>query len=226
MLGEVGVAYKNCRLRITDLVGELDEQLASTTVPACPAWSVHDVVAHLAGNLADALAGRLDGAGTEERTADQVNSRRAVPLPQILDEWTADALEVEELIDGAGEIGRQGVADVVSHEHDIRGALGVPGARDTDAINIGLTFVGTRLIDTAIALGVALQIRATNGLEIGPDAADVVLSGESFELLRAVTGRRSVDQLREMEWKGDCDTVIPAFWWPPLLQPATTRIDE
>jgi len=74
-----------------------------------------------------------------------------------------------------------------------------------------------------------------------PNLSDVALktisalgtaSGEIFdpaggfdELLRAATGRRNVDQLREMDWDGDVDAVIPSFWWGPL-HPSEKRIDE
>jgi hypothetical protein len=71
-MGEVGAAYAGCRARITDLVGGLDEERASTMVPTCPDWSVHDVVAHLSGGVEDAMTGRLEGLGTDRWTAAQV----------------------------------------------------------------------------------------------------------------------------------------------------------
>jgi hypothetical protein len=33
-------------------------------VPACPQWTVHDVVAHLAGGCGDVLAGDIEGVTT------------------------------------------------------------------------------------------------------------------------------------------------------------------
>src|SRR6266568_3966318 len=121
---EVATAYRGCRERITELAHGIDERRARTAVPACPEWTVHDVIAHLSGTLADAVAGRLEGAGIDERTAEQVVARRRLPLTEVLKEWNEHALVVEPLMDSAGDIARQGVADVVSHEHDIRGALG------------------------------------------------------------------------------------------------------
>jgi uncharacterized protein (TIGR03083 family) len=224
-VSEIANAYRGCRERITGLVADLDDSQASTPVPACPGWTVHDVVAHLAGGLADALAGRLAGAGTDAHTAIQVEDRRGVPLAGILEEWTTNALQVEPLMDRAGELGRQGVADVVSHEHDIRGALGRPGARSTDAIRVGLGFGATRLIEQASTDGVALRVQTTDGAAFGPGRAEVTLTGEPFELLRAITGRRSVDQLREMKWEGNVDKALSAFWWS-TLHPAHGSIEE
>ena len=33
------------------------------------------------------------------------------------------------------------IADTVTHEHDLRPAFGVPGARDTDALALGVAWV-------------------------------------------------------------------------------------
>ena len=224
-MGEVGAAYAGCRARITDLVGGLDEERASTMVPTCPEWSVHDVVAHLSGGVEDAMTGRLEGLGTDMWTAAQVEARRDTPTPQILNDWNQRAPVFEKFLDPAGDLGRQAVADIVSHEHDIRTAVDSPGARDSDAVRIALGWSAARLIASAAAHGLALRIRDPKGLDLGRARADVTLSGSAFELLRAVTGRRSVDQLREMDWTGDCETVIPAFSWFSL-RPSEKRIDE
>jgi len=224
-IGEVAQAYRGCRERITEIVRGLDDRQARVAVPACPDWTVHDVIAHLSGNLADAVAGRLEGAGTNGRTAEQVAARRAQSLAEVIREWNEHALVVEPLMDGAGEIARQGVADAVSHEHDIRGALGVPGARDCDAVRMGLAFAAERLVESAAARSVSLLVRTRDGWDLGPDDAEVVVTGKPFELLRAITGRRSVEQLRKLQWKGDCEIAIPAFWWGPL-HPAEKPIAE
>src|SRR5438874_1252993 len=62
----IGALYADGRGRISDLVSGLGEE-AAAPVPACPQWSVHDVVAHVTGVCADILAGNLAGVwgGTE-----------------------------------------------------------------------------------------------------------------------------------------------------------------
>ena len=225
VMGEVAIAYAGCRARITALVGGLDRDETWTMVPTCPAWSVHDVVSHLAGGTADALSGNLEGLGSDEWTAAQVDQRRETSTADVLTEWNSKAPTLERFLDPAGELGRQAVTDVVSHEHDIRTALSVPGARDSDAVRIGLGFAATRLVESARDHGASLRLRSTEGLDLGPEDADAALTATSFELLRAATGRRSVDQLRAMDWTGDVDAVIKAFWWGPL-HPSETRIVE
>lgn len=148
--GEVGAAYASCRGRIGELVRAAgDGKAKASVVPACPEWSVHDVVAHVAGVVADALAGRLDGVATDPWTAAQVDARRDRSVDEVLEEWETGAPTFEGLLDAIGDPGRQAVLDVVTHEHDIRGALGAAGARDSDAVRIGLGFVAPRFIEAA-----------------------------------------------------------------------------
>jgi hypothetical protein len=173
----------------------------------------------------DALAGRLENLGSDEWTAAQVEARRDTALSWIVFEWTANATRFEPLLDKAGDLGRQAVCDIVSHEHDIRLALGAPGARDSDAVRIGLAWVAGELIASAWDQGVSLRVMSSAGLDLGSAEAEVTLHGDDFELLRAMTGRRSVEQLAEMKWEGEFERALPAFWLP-LLRPAAERIDE
>src|SRR5439155_3479575 len=154
-LGPVGTAYASTRHRITDLVADPATGDAARTVPCCPAWSVHDVVAHLAGVVDDVLAGRLDGVATDPWTAAQVELRRGRPLAEVVDEWNALAPQFEQFLDSVGPPGAQAVADIVTHEHDIRQALGSPGARDSDALAIGLDFIAPGLRESARQRGIA-----------------------------------------------------------------------
>jgi hypothetical protein len=183
------------------------------------------VVAHVAGVVGDVLAGRIDGIATEPWTHAQVDARRARPLAEIVDEWDEQARILEGFLDAAGARGRQAVADVATHEHDVRGALGAPGARDSDAVRIGLGFLAAALASSAGALGVRLRVESLDGEMFGEEGATIVLRGHPWELMRAMTGRRSVDQLRAMEWSGFDEAVLPAFAFGPF-QPAEAPIVE
>src|SRR3954466_6004242 len=115
-MGEVADAYAGCRQRIGDLTRDLDEAHAASTVPTCPKWSVHDVIAHVSGVVDDVLAGRLDGIASEPWTTAQVDARRARSIVEMLAEWDAAAPLFEGMLDEIGTRGRQAVADVVTHE--------------------------------------------------------------------------------------------------------------
>ena len=224
-MGEVGDAYAGCRQRIVALTAGLNNQQSATVVPTCPEWTVHDVVAHLAGVVDDALAGRLDGVATEPWTAVQVEARRGLPIADIVADWTVKAPAFEDVLDPIGDAGRQAVADLVTHEHDIRGALGEPGARDSDAVHIGFGFMAPLLVSSAAANRADVHVRSTNGPTFGNAGAPIVLSGDAFDLLRAMTGRRSLAQLRALDWLGDMEAVLPAFTVGPFC-PSPVDIEE
>jgi uncharacterized protein (TIGR03083 family) len=224
-MGEVAEAYAGCRMRITGLTRGLDDRTATMMVPGCPQWSVHDVIAHLSGSVDDVLAGRLEGIATDAWTAAQVDARRDRAIDDMLDGWDEQAEPFENLLDPAGATGRQGVLDIVTHEHDLRGALGQPGARESDAVRIGARFVAPGLVFSAGEHGVQLRVTTSDGWSTGPEDATVTLEGTPFEMLRAITGRRGEEQLRELNWTGDYDELMPAFTWGPF-RPSPSAIDE
>ena len=80
--------YRETRERLTGLVAGLDDAALATRVPACPGWSVADVIGHLAAIPEDALAGRLTGPPSEAETAVQVERFRGRPMAQTLAGWT------------------------------------------------------------------------------------------------------------------------------------------
>ena len=112
-------------------------------MPACPAWLVRDVVAHLCAVSEDVPAGRLTRIATEDETAAQVARFRDHDLARILAAWHDAASRFEQLI-GARAVW-PAVIDIASHEQDIRGAVGRPGARDAGVIWHGADWLLTRL---------------------------------------------------------------------------------
>ena len=217
-IGEVGAAYAGVRERIGGLVRAADPK---TFVPACPEWTVHDVVAHVTGVVDDALAGRLEGAGTDPWTEAQVAARKDVSIDDLLTEWNERAPSFEELLDTIGPTGRQAVFDVTTHEHDVRGALGQPGAHDSDGVRIGLGWLAPQLVAAMPAAGLpSIVIRTTEGEEWATDDNPVtVLTGSAFDLFRSLSGRRSRKQLLALDWSGDAEQYLPAFEMGPFRIP-------
>jgi hypothetical protein len=104
-------------------------------VPTCPDCSVADVVAHLTGICADVLAGNTDGVATDPWTAAQVSARRGRAIDELVAEWSDTAPQVEALSETfPPELGPQWIADLTTHEHDIRTAIRQPGARDSAGV--------------------------------------------------------------------------------------------
>ncbi|HET6952516.1 MAG TPA: maleylpyruvate isomerase family mycothiol-dependent enzyme, partial [Acidimicrobiales bacterium] len=130
--GTVGHHYRRSRERLTALLGDTATADLDRPVAACPGWSVRDVLAHLVGTVEDALAGRLTGIPTDEQTAAQVAARRGVAPETLLATWAAAAPAFEDVVSGLSVW--PAAIDAVSHEHDIRHALGRPGFRDDPSV--------------------------------------------------------------------------------------------
>jgi uncharacterized protein (TIGR03083 family) len=240
-MSDLSTIYKGCRSRVCELVLPPDagaaqrtvQQIAQTPVPTCPQWSVQDVLAHVIGSATDLVAGRLDGAPGEEWTAAQVESRRSCSTSDLIAEWEACAPAIEKLIDEGGHRGPLHfsledaiICDAVSHEYDIRGALGQPGARDCDAVTFAVVFYARNRVEAMAKRGLSLRVCLTDGGEFGEPDAAVTLTGDPFELLRAMAGRRSLSQLRELAWTGDIEPVIANFGRPGALNPPPYPVEE
>ena len=210
--------YRDTRERLTALVAGLDEAALATPVPACPGWLVQDVVAHLAAVVEDALAGRLTGPPSEAETAVQVARYKGRPMTRTLAEWTAEAPQFEEII-SAFDV-PPAVIDVASHEQDIRGALGRPGARDTEAIwQMGGWLL--RGLRSPVPLRVTVEDAE---FRIGPEGEPTLgLTTTRFEAFRWRMGRRSRDQLAALDWSGDPAPVLDHL---VVFGPARTDIVE
>ncbi len=117
--------YGHTQARVLALVTELDERQLDAPVPACPGWRVRDVVGHMVAVGEDVLEGRLTGPPTDEQTAAQVARYADRPIAGVLVRWRELTPQFGEAID-AFDVW-PAVLDVATHEHDIRGALRVPG---------------------------------------------------------------------------------------------------
>ena len=96
-------------------------------VPACPAWKVADLVAHLAG-LADGYgAGRVPDGDRQQWIDGLVTERRGRELGDVVAEWDRAGPSMEQAI--AEQPGRRWalVYDVIAHEHDLPRRVGPAG---------------------------------------------------------------------------------------------------
>ena len=205
---EPGAHYRAVRLRIADLVRAAGPSGWATPVAACPAWTVHDLLAHLAGLTDDALNDNMAGAPGEAWTAAQVARRAAVPTLDGLHEWEANAPRFEAL-----PLPFPPVADIVTHEQDLRTALGRPGQRESAAIG----YILPRTAEFAaghLAERHGLAVRVTAGAHestAGTGPSSIMLTITPYELVRAVFGRRSTAQLRALPWSGPVEPEVDAM---------------
>jgi uncharacterized protein (TIGR03083 family) len=209
-----GLVYGACRERVGELVRHLDDAQLATAVPATPAWSVHDVVAHLVGITADVNAGNLDGIGSDPWTAAQVGARADTPIAVLLDEWSTAAPQFEAGLTAIGGLLAAGaVADIWNHEQDIRGALGVEGGRDPEAEKLAIEGYAALRAGTLDAAGLApLRLRAgVDEYTTGEGEPGATVTTEPFEIARLLCIRRTADEARAYRWEGDAEPYVVAL---------------
>ncbi len=196
--------------RVGRLVGDLDAQQAEIVVPACPDWTVRDLLAHMVGLGVDVLAGDEPDDHNSEWTQRQVTARADVGIAELLAEWRTIA---EPLQDWMRQNSTRPLGDVIIHEQDLRGALGVSGAHDTD----GLHALRDRMVDgfgTAVAERPPIALVGDEWQWCSRGAAEdaeVVVRASDFDLTRALMSRRSVTQLRQWTERGEIEPYLDGF---------------
>ena len=200
---EILEASQGVRARSIAMLRSGGEQQAATIVATCPRWTTRDLACHMYGTCDDILNGRLDGIGSDGWTDAQVGRHGAKPLGELLDEWSASAAAFDEMVPLFPEpANAQFVMDQATHEQDLRLALHAPDAREDPAVSIGVGFLLTGLRGSDAELAEQVE-----GLGLS-----------EFELLRALTGRRSTDQLEALG--------IPADRLARFLDPTPMSIRE
>lgn len=201
-------AYRRIQERTMDLV---DESNADTKVPTLPGWTVKDVIAHNAGFITTFKSGGPKAFGPEwgDRA---VEERRDASLKDCLIEWADLSADADDLFSSG--LGPVAVSDVLAHEHDIRTAIDAPGARDDAAlvpsVEMALSFVGQKMkADGTPALRVV-----TEDIDriVGEGEPAATLRTSTFELFRAVQGRRMVEQVKALDWGGDPGPFMSVFF--------------
>ena len=195
--------------RVIELVSDLPPERAELRVPACPDWTVRDLLSHMVGLGADVVAGDEPDDHNAAWTAQQVEARRDRDVAALVAEWQelAEPLRAWMRANTVRPLG-----DVIIHEQDLRGALGVPGGQDTE----GCTRSASG--SPAGSPGASRTCRRSRwsatrgrGPPPAPDDAATVLRAPDFDLARALVTRRSAAQLGA----GRC-----AATWAPTSTPS------
>lgn len=202
--------WSRAQQRVIDLVTDLSPEQAGRRVPACPDWTVHDLLAHMVGLGVDVVAGDEPDDHNETWTGRQVAARRDRDVAALVAEWqdVADPLRDWMRANNVRPLG-----DVIIHEQDLRGALGVPGGRDSEGLRaIRERFVGRFAPGVAALPPIALVGDTFTWVSRGSvDDAAVVVQASDFDLARALVTRRSAAQLRSWATRGDVEPYLDAF---------------
>jgi hypothetical protein len=199
----VSAAYLELRARVVMLLRSLATDAGGITVPHCPEWTVQNLAAHLFGVPDDIVNGRMEGVASDVWTQAQVDRSRHRTVGQIADALEALAPRFDPMLPHFPAMSRsQMTMDAVTHEHDLRHAVGQPGARDSLAVRAALGWLGVW----------------AEGRVPGSHAQLFATGVTDFDLLRCLTGRRSLAQAEALGLSADVLRKVQAN--SPLRAPA------
>jgi uncharacterized protein (TIGR03083 family) len=187
-------AYRATKTRIVDLVATVSDDDWSRTVPACPDWTVHNLLSHMVGISAELGAGRYPTGDLAAWLADLVDTRRDTRVQVLLDEWTRAVDVAEPMYTPNGLL----LVDLVVHEHDLRRAVEQPGARDSVQVKRILPLILGSLADPlrAADLG-AVVVREGDCTWRSHDTPDGwIIDASPWEATRMLESRRTAAELR------------------------------
>ena len=177
---DVVSAYVELRDRMITFLRELPEDVADTVVPYCPEWTVQQTVSHMVGVPDALLLGDFDGIASDAWTQRQVERHSGFTLATLADKWEEQSEQFMVMLPQIPQPAlSQLVFDVTSHEHDVRHAVGKPGARDSAAVAVGAGFM-----KNIIEMQKKLDVSVVDNWPIS-----------TFEVFRTLGARRSIEQI-------------------------------
>ena len=211
---DAAALYEELRQELIGLLRAADDDELDRPVAASPAWRVRDVLAHVTGITYD--LNRQDLAGDTDR---QVARHRDDPIEVVIAEWDQEAPAFEEGLRLFGyPLGSHFVADLHAHLQDVRTTLGLPRHDDSGTVLVALDFYLDDL-DQGLRADEAGSITVTAGEEVhlvGTGDPVGKLTGDPFEILRCLSGRRSLVQIRRLDWSGASEELAPRVSRYPL----------
>ncbi|MDT8911986.1 maleylpyruvate isomerase family mycothiol-dependent enzyme [Amycolatopsis sp. PS_44_ISF1] len=202
--------WTNGRHRVAELTAGISGDEAGRPVPACPDWTVRELLAHMIGLNADVLAGDEPDDHNQEWTQAQVDRRADRTVAGLLAEWRELAGPMRQWM---RENNTRPLGDLLIHEQDLRGALGVSGGQEA---------AGLAALREDFAERFRAAVREQPPIRLdgdgwqwtsqGPaEAAAVVVEAGTFDLTRALMSRRSPGQLRSWTTRGDVGPYLAGF---------------
>ncbi|MFL6145812.1 MAG: maleylpyruvate isomerase family mycothiol-dependent enzyme [Labedaea sp.] len=200
---ETGAAlYREARGRIVTVARALDAERLAVTVPACPLWTVKDLLAHFAGMASDMARDNVAGAPGEAWLADQVAARSGRGVEELIAEWEEQGSRWEEIARRAEHpsfLVRNPYLDTAVYEADLYAALGLP--RPPAEVTLAIVdSVVPRVAEDFDDLGLYLVTTPDREYPLGLGHAVASATTETYELMRAMFGRRSRAQIEGWEW--------------------------
>lgn len=213
------VLYRQSQGRILSLVNNAN---ADSPVPACPGWTVRDTIAHVLGTLVDITAGKIEDSASDDWSKGHIERTKNRSLSDLTAEWHVRSNTSPGIFQQYGAVL---VADLVTHEFDIKNAIGNSQGRDLQVVRTVALFY-LNVLDQAWREDGIPSLRIfteTSALDIGGEHPEGSVEIGWWEISRVVSGRRSIDQVKAVTWSDD-----PTPWLDHLFVfgPRDIALDE
>ena len=233
-MGDLADVFEGTRMSVRDLLEGRPPEDLDRPVPATPGWRVRDIVAHLVGDVDSLTRGEFPREffrsfgdpdaviALNEWTTGHVKSRDGKSLPELFKEWDDVVEPLVRMMRGEQPWpdGIPPFADVVLvtdlgvHQQDLYGAFGIERDRESPPVKIGVAGFSATLdmrlrTDGVGAIGFEAPGKRWTA---GGDEPDTTVRASRFELFRALSGRRSPEQLRSLDWEGDLEPYLDYFY--------------
>lgn len=210
---ELDVLHRQIRERIGAVLRAAGEEKDRVVVPACPDWTVAQLIAHLAGTTVALVGGSFPKGDPQPWVDAHVEARADRSAIENWEEWDQVGPAFEQMLRAKPAIFGSLLYDAIIHEDDLNGALDRPSPRDETAVRYGLERVAEHIGRDARRHGIGTMVATIGGqiYRLGDGEPEVSITIEDpWEGLRSLGSRRSAAQLHAIEFPGVWRSVLPS----------------
>jgi hypothetical protein len=198
--------YFDVRDRVVGTIAMMNEADLARPVPACPEWSSHALFAHLVSMPMAILAGdipdEVTGGGDPNPWLGQlVEDNVDRPVIDLARWWASDDAALATVVANAGLL----LADLVTHEGDIHGAIGSRAHRNVAELDSQIDASLAGMAPYVEKWGLA-PIAVDNGRELrtsGQGEPGWTLHTNFWEAHRVLNSRRTREELLAIDHGGN-----------------------
>jgi hypothetical protein len=200
-------SYVAIRSRLVDALEQLSPEQLAAVVPACPVWSVHELLVHVASMPMAIVSGDVpDGPDPNPWIEGLIARHRSKSVTELVSWWHSDEPAVQGLAAHAGVL----VLDLFVHESDLHGAIGSIGHRRApelaDQLSMSISTLATQISATNLApvaieteLGQFVTSEGTPGW---------TLCVSAWDAHRILNSRRTATEIRAVPGSGDPESYL------------------
>ena len=199
--------YFTIRTRMIDVVEQLSYDQLAAGVPACPAWSVHDLVIHVTSMPHAILVGDIPNGPDPNPWIDGLIQRhRPKSTGEVVAWWQSNDVALQTLVGQADLL----ILDLFVHESDLHGALGSIGHRTAPELAEQLaSSVATFAAQIATAGLAPVAIETELGKFVTSDGTPGwTLNVSAWEAHRTLNSRRTPAEIKSLPATGNADPYL------------------